>query len=387
MKNKIYQFPKGFFWGTATSAYQVEGGIRSNDWEASKQIPHPGKTCDHYHRFGEDFLLAKRLNQNAHRLSLEWSRIEPAKGQWDSAALQHYQRVLEFLKASGFTTFVTLHHFTNPVWVAEQGGWLAERTVEDFKNYVDKVAQSLGHLIDFWVTVNEPSVYAYMSFWQGIWPPFRKNPVTAWRVYRNLQRAHNQAYRIIHQYYPQSQVGFAQNIALHEAFWRDKLDAWASINYPFNRTKNDYLGLNQYFYHPKIGARKRFGLTDMGWVIHPPALYEVLLKLKKFNLPVYITENGLADARDDKRAAYINQYLAWAQRAISEGVDVRGYFYWSLLDNYEWPVKSADTGFDYKFGLVEVDFSDPALPRKVRPSAYEYGKICQTNSLILTPNS
>lgn len=384
-------FPEGFLWGASTSAYQVEGGITQNDWAVSR-MPPSGLACDHYNRYKEDFLLAKKLGQNAQRISLEWSRIEPEKGKFDERELEHYHQVLKFLKDNGFKTFVTLHHFTNPVWFAKLGGFEQKRNLDYFKVYVLKVAEDLGEYIDFWITINEPTVYAGMAYNEGKWPPFKKNIILVFQVYRNMLEAHNRAYDAIHKYYPNALVGFAQNIWCYEpanprSFF-DRLAVkflkWVNFRLPFSRTKNDFLGLNHYFYGQlhfsmnwsknfhEIRTNKNIPRTDRGWPIYPEALYQVLLELKKFHKPIYITENGLADSEDLKRADYIQKYLGAVAKAIEEGVDVRGYLHWSLLDCFEW-----EDGYKWKFGLLEVDFA--TQERRIRSSAEFYAKICKQN--------
>lgn len=386
------KFPNGFLWGAGTSSYQVEGGLDANDWARSNKVPKAGDACDHYNRYATDFAIARDLGHNSHRLSLEWSRIEPEPGKWNEAELKHYHDVLEDLKNKGFTTFVTLHHFTNPVWVAEQKGWESNQTADRFTQYVAKVAQSLGHLIDFWITINEPNIYAAMAYTEGKWPPHKKSIVKTSKVYDHMLHAHNNSYDVIHSYYPDAKVGFAQNITFtrpkHKTL-RDRIAArilgWADIGFPYGHTKNDFIGVNHYFnnrVHVSFKPEKNFiefdekrgDLTDRGWEIYPEALYQVLLKLKDYNLPVYITENGLADAKDQKRARFISSYLSAVLRAIDKGVLVKGYLHWALMDNFEW-----EDGYQWKFGLVEVDFE--TQERKVRPSAYQYKKICESNEL------
>lgn len=397
-KAKTFRFPDGFLWGAAASAYQVEGGITNNDWAVSR-MPPAGLACDQYHRYEEDFRIAKQLNQNAQRISLEWSRIEPAMDVWDEDALHHYAHELEFLKREGFTTFVTLQHLTLPAWIAEMGGWASRRTGVEYVNYVSKVAATFGQYVDFWITINEPSVHAELGYKEGIWPPFRKNWLVAWEVFRNILRAHNGAYDMIHGYFPDAQVGLAQNISYNQPYdphsrW-DRLYArlsdWASIDYPLTRTRNDFIGLNQYFrnlrklwpFESANAVHHPHQLTDFGWEIYPRAIYEVLMRLRSFSKPVYITENGIADASDRLRAGYITEYLREVHRAIGKKVPVRGYFYWSLLDNYEWPVRPSEkTGYEMKFGLVKVDFRK-GRRRSVRESAKVYAEICKTNSLKL----
>ncbi len=400
--SKTLKFPAGFLWGAATSSYQVEGGISNNDWATTRREPPAGLACDHYHRYEEDFRIAKKLHHNAHRLSLEWSRIEPERDVWDENEIHHYFHVLENLKHHGFTTFVTLQHLTLPAWFSESGGMANQKNIQDYGQYVAKICQTLGQSIDFWVTINEPSMHALMGYGQGMWPPFRKSRVSQLTVYRNLLNAHNAAYDIIHAYYPHAQVGFANGIAYSEPAgprsFMDNLVSnvanWASIGYPYTRTKNDFLGVNYYFHNVyqfrhlwvrKIAKPARERQTDKGWEIYPNGLYEVLQKLAKYNKPIYVTENGIADGRDQYRAEFILSHLRELRRAIANGVPVWGYFYWSLLDNYEWPVRREieKTGYEMKFGLVAVDF-EHGLRRTVRPSAKMYAQICKTNAIPAT---
>ncbi len=415
-RGAILRFPEGFLWGAATSAYQVEGGIVNNDW-AQSQMPLAGRACDHFNRFEEDFRLAKKLHHNAHRLSLEWSRIEPAEGLWNEDALDHYAHVLDGLKEKGFATFVTLHHFTNPVWFAKAGGWASRKSIDYFARFTDKIVNALGELIDFWVTVNEPNIYAYMCYQKGIWPPFQKSFYQSYRVYRNMRAAHNKAYDLIHAYYPDVNVGFANNIPANEpvaatSFFDNKLvqfSNWLTIDYPYSRTKNDFIGLNYYFRNKMhlgldsrfppawtLSKRSRAGRgndrkkilvsdirTDKDWEIYPEGLYRILLNLKRFKKPIYILENGIADAKDTKRANFIIDHLRAVHQAMKKGAEVKGYFYWSLLDNYEWPVLPQEkTGYEMKFGLIEVDFAGD-LKRKIRNSARVYAKFCKENALIV----
>lgn len=364
------KFPKRFLWGSATSAYQVEGGNLNSDWEVLFS-PKAGTACNHYRRFEEDFDLARSLNQNAHRLSIEWARIEPEKGRFDDREVAHYRQVLQALRKRGIRPLVTLHHFTNPLWFFKRGGWENRSAVSYFASYVRFVATQLGDLCDFWVTINEPTVYASEGYLFGRWLPGKRDPLSSATVLKNLLKAHRAAYGIIHEIQPKAAVGISYNVpyfrvpglsATFSAFDR-KVMAWAG--------KQDFLGINYYRAVGRVGDLPK---SDLGWAIYPQGLAEIIARLKEFNLPIYITENGIADADDDQRADYIADHLAAVWRAIQAGADIRGYFYWSLLDNFEWA-----KGFYPRFGLAEVDYE--TLERTIRPSAQVYARIAKANSL------
>jgi len=369
---KSQKFPKGFLWGAATSAYQVEGGNRNSDWESWKVKA--GRACDHYRRFEEDFDLLKPLNLNAYRLSVEWARIEPEKGKFDAGEVEHYREVLKALKRRGIKPLVTLHHFTNPLWIAGQGGWESPSTISYFESYVRYVVTQLADLCDFWVTVNEPWVYLSEGYLYRRWPPEKLSPAAACRVGGNMLRAHRAVYRLIHEIQPRAMVGIAYSLgyirppiplkANLAAWWERSFIRWAGAQ--------DFIGVNYYRSITPFGSS--LPKTDIGWEIYPEGLYRVLVELKGCRLPIYITENGLADAKDEKRADYIRGHLDSVWRAIQSGVDVRGYFYWSLLDNFEWA-----SGFGPRFGLVEIDYG--TMERRIRPSAKAYAEIAKRNGL------
>ncbi len=257
-----------------------------------------------------------------------------------------------------------------------------------FSRYVKKVVLSLKDDVKFWITLNEPEIYAGESYFRGIWPPQEKNFISYLVVIKNLIKAHKNAYHIIKEISPNAQIGIAKNNIYFEAyenklvnrFLKKIIDWWWNF-YFLNQISNyqDFIGLNHYF-HDRInyGFNKNEYriVSDLGSELYPEAIYYVLIDLKKYQKPIYITENGLADAKDEKREKFIKDHLVWIHKAIQEGIDVRGYFYWSLLDNFEW-----DKGFWPRFGLVEVDYK--TMERKIRPSAYKYAKICKENILIL----
>ena len=364
------KFPNNFLWGAATSAHQVEGG-NVNDWSEWKKGD-AGRTCDHYHRFEQDFDLAKSLGHNAHHFSIEWSRIEPKEGKINQNEIEHYRQVLTALGQRGLEPMVTLWHFTLPTWLAKKGGWLNPKAPYYFDRYVKIIAENLFNEVKFWITINEPDVYASRCFLAGVWPPQKRSVFKYFKVLKNLARAHQLAYQSLHLIDLDCQVGISknniyfENIPLADYLWN---------KYFLNRIKReqDFIGLNYYFHCHLFGNENR-AVSDLGREIYPEGIYHVLKGLKKYNQPIYITENGLADKDDAKREKFIKEHLAWVLRAIQEKIDVRGYFHWSLLDNFEW-----DKGFWPRFGLIEVDYQ--TMARKIRPSAFEYEKICRENKL------
>ena len=246
--------------------------------------------------------------------------------------------------------------------------------------------------VKYWITMNEPMVYANNSYLKGTWPPFNKNFFRFLKVIKTLISSHLASHIMILRHYGMSQnqailcndksshniaipkvkIGIAKNNIYFENF--PLINHFWNF-YFLNKIKNhlDFIGLNYYF-HRKLFGNENKDVSDTGWEIYPRGIYHCLKDLKKYNLPIYITENGLADAKDTKREKFIKEHLLWAHKAIEEGVDLRGYFYWSLLDNFEWA-----HGFEPRFGLVEVDYK--TMERKIRPSAWEYKKVCETNSL------
>ena len=400
----ILKFPAGFLWGAATSAHQVEGG-NFNDWtewekknaeqlaknaksywqkwqqEMFPEMFEPenyisGQACDHYNRFQEDFDMAKSLGHNAHRFSIEWSRIEPEEGKFNQKEIEHYKQVIKALRQRGIEPFVCLYHWTLPIWFVERGGWLNNKSPYYFNRFVKIVGENLFKEINFWITINEPMVYASASYFKGAWPPQKKNIFRYFKVVNQLAKAHQLAYHSLHLIDLDCQVGIAKNNVYFENI---PLAKYLWDNYFLNKIKEqqDFIGLNYYFSR-RFPKKKNLPVSDMGWQIYPEGIYFVLKDLRKYQKPIYITENGLADAKEEKRAKFIKDHLYWIHKAIEEGIEVQGYFHWSLLDNFEW-----DKGFWPRFGLVEVDYK--TLERKPRPSAYEYAKICRENNLKGVP--
>ena len=404
-KTQKLEFPKGFLWGAATSAHQVEGNNTHSDWwnwEQKGGGTQPSSlACDHYHRFEEDFELAKSLGHNAHRLSIEWARIEPEEGQWDEKEIEHYQKVLKSLKGKDMQTFVSLFHVTLPFWFAQKGGFEKKQNIKYFKRFALVVVSRLNDKVDFWVTVNEPQAVPLAAYAVALWPPQKRDKLLALKVYLNLALAHRQVYKALKNEFPAAKIGAVVNMPALRFYGGEPLKEFVPsvvkkfVNRSFlklTRGCHDFLGVNYYFFHEikfkdltldtndldseaieKVMLLER---SDLGWPIYPPGIYEVVMDLKKYKLPIYITENGVADAEDKHRERFIINHLQWLHQAIREGADVRGYLHWSLMDNFEWAF-----GFKPRFGLVEVDFK--TQERKVRKSALTYAKICRENALMI----
>ncbi len=391
--NRNFNFPKNFLWGASTSAHQIEGNNINSDWwqwEQKGEVKEPsGIACDSYNRFKEDFLLAKKLNHNSHRLSVEWARIEPKEGRFDESATKHYREVLKTFKKLDLKTFVTLHHFTNPLWFSKRGGWENPKSPEIFTRYASYCAKEFGNLVDYWITINEPNVYGSETYLKGTWPPQKKNPLVFLRAYLNMAKAHNKAYKAMKQITPNLPVGLAFHFIRYLNDGGNPLGKVVALllnkifldlsYYPFSNY--DFIGVNYYltykikniipYFDYKHGKFEYFG-----WPISPEGLYELLLDLKKYRKPIYITESGLSDSKDKYRKKAIYLHLLSVYKAIEKGVDVRGYLHWSLIDNWEW-----HWGFKPRFGLIEIDRKNN-LKRIPRKSAYYYAKICESNKLI-----
>ena len=403
-------FPKGFLWGTSSAAHQVEGECSNCDWWEWEQ--HPGHIAngersgianDNYNRYREDFALLRQLNQNAHRLSIEWSRIEPSEGVFDSRQMRHYRDVLGELREQSISPLVTLHHFTSPLWFARKGGWTSGDAPRAFLPFVNRVADELGDLVDMWCTINEPSIYGAQGWVTGEFPPGRHGDLAAqYRVTSNLRHAHELAYAAIKKRQPDSKVGLSHHKFLFlpaTQHRRDRLAA-ASAQLVMDRwpvgpgqlrriveATSDYIGVAHYWAQlcafdprrPRDQFMRRFNppdgvATEMGWVSNPAWMRDVLNELRAYRKPVYVTENGIATEDDAVRATYLAGVLASVHDAIQDGVDVRGYFHWTNTDNFEWA-----RGYRPHFGLIAVDRK--TLERTIRPSGRLYARIAAANAL------
>lgn len=423
MPRATFHFPRGFLWGTATSSHQVEGNNKNNNFWAWEQ--EPGRiidgsksdlACDWWGgRWREDFDRIVDSGHNAHRFSIEWSRVQPTPDRWDEDALDHYREMLRRLQELGITPMVTLHHFSDPIWVSELGGWKSTDVVSLFEAYVTKTVEALHEYTNLWITINEPNVLVFYSHLLGLFPPGEKNFQVIGKVYENLVRAHSAAYHAIHRLQPTARVGIATN---YRSFKPAK--AWnpldrglvslannvfnnavpkalqdGTLRLPMIRKRipevkgtQDFLGLNYYtrdyaafsLLHPgtlflRLYLRPGAELSDSGDIANEPeGMFEALKWGLQFKIPIIVTENGIEDADDDLRPSYIIQHLHQIWRGVNLNWPIKGYFYWTLVDNFEW-----ERGWTQRFGLWELDVETQT--RRKRPSADLFSAICTQNSL------
>ncbi len=400
-------FPKHFFWGASTAAHQVEGS-NYNQWsvwelENAKELAQTahqrlhalpswnqikseaeepenyvsGKAVEHYKRYKEDFAIAQELNLNAFRFGIEWSRLEPEEGIWDEAEIAHYKRYIAELRRRHIEPFLNIWHWTMPVWFTDKGGFTKRSNQQYFERFVQKIADEFAEDLTYIITLNEPNVYTSFSYLTGEWPPQKKSIISFAKVYWNLTRAHRAAYRILKKSKPGLYVGIAAQLGnIQSKRPHNILDNVSTkwMRYFWNwwflariKRYQDFVGINYYFTDYYTGLGKRINpsvpVNDLGWYMEPEGIYPLMLRTwTRFKKPIFITENGLADQDDEHRRWWIEETIVAMERAISEGVDLRGYFHWSLLDNFEWKY-----GWWPKFGLVDVDRK--TMTRTVRPSA------------------
>lgn len=401
------RFPEGFYFGAATSSHQVEGGCL-NDWSeweernASRlageyiaggtgstlpqstdgEIPEnyiSGRSVDHYSRYEEDFSLAAKIGLSAYRFSIEWSRIEPVEGIWNEKEIKHYSGMIRSLRNKNIEPFVTVWHWPLPLWLAKTGGIMNPQFPYLFSRYASKLASSFGDDVKFYITINEPEIYSLNSYMLGKWPPQKKGLVPYFRAMNVLIKSHRAAYREMKKTNPDLSIGPACNMTFFESGggFINSIAVFAAERlwnrYFTERVKGeiDFIGVNYYFHNRiRYGLNKNLNkkVSDMGWELYPAGISHILDKLKSYRLPVYITENGLADAEDTDRGWLISETLKCIYNSMQNGADVRGYFHWSLIDNFEW-----DKGFWPKFGLISVDRK--TMKRSIRKSAEIYRSI------------
>ena len=412
MKKEKNVFNKNFFWGASISSHQVEGGNHNQwsvwelqnakklaqsaherlDWlpnweQIKKDAEDPnnyisGNGVDHFKKYKEDFALIKKLNLNSFRFGIEWSRLEPKEGQWDQPAFEHYKKYIAQLHKMGIEPFMNVWHWTLPVWFSEKGGFSVKSNMVYWKRFVDKLAQEYAKDVNYVITINEPNVYASFGYGTGYWPPGERRWFKALYVGYNLVRAHRICYRAFKAENTSVQIGIAHQLANiqakrpHNVFdqlvtkWMRYIWNWWFFNRI--RKQQDFVGFNYYFtdyYYYNRRDNPKVPSNDLGWYMEPEGLYPLILRAwAHYRKPIIITENGVADSDDTYRQWWLQETIVAMERAVSEGVEVRGYFHWSLLDNFEWAY-----GWWPKFGLIAVDRKQE-MKRTIRPSAKWYAE-------------
>ncbi|MDQ3662325.1 MAG: family 1 glycosylhydrolase [Actinomycetota bacterium] len=380
-------WPEGFIWGTATAAHQVEGGNTNSDWwawehAAGTPCREPaGDACDHYHRYPEDIALLAELGFNAYRFSIEWARIEPEEGEFSKAQLEHYRRVLSCCREHGITPLITFHHFTSPRWVAARGGWESTSTPDRFARYCEHAAAHLGDLIAVACTINEPNIVAEIGYELGHFAPGVASASARDRANHNFILAHQRGREAIKSA-NDIPVGLTLAMSDYQAVsggeaMLDSLRERSEDIYLESAAGDDFVGVQTY-------SRKRVGpegvmapeegaeLTLMGYEFYPQSLEATIRRATAVtgDIPVLVTENGIGTDDDSRRIAYVKQALEGVRSCIEDGIDVRGYIYWSALDNFEWAL-----GYEPTFGLIAVERS--TQKRTPKPSARWLGDIAR----------
>ncbi len=388
------RFPEDFTWGTATAAHQIEGGNTNNDWWAFEHDPHSGvaepsgDACDSYHRWQEDADLVAELGFDTYRFSLEWSRIEPADGEFSNAALDHYARICEGLRERGVEPVVTFHHFTTPHWLAEHGGWEVPETAERFAAYVERAAARLDGLMARACTINEPNIVAACGWLLGVFPPGRQAGSAVTQVVGNvLIDAHRRAVEVVRSVSPSTPVGLTLStsewVAVEGGEHRMEKDRHLMEDMYLDAVEgDDFIGVQTYSRtrvgpHGMVGAEEGVEVLPMGYEYWPRSLEATLRRVWEYTggrIPLLVTENGIGTDDDSQRIAYLHEALAGVQRALADGIDVRGYTCWSLLDNFEWAF-----GYGPHFGLVAVDRA--TFERTPKPSARWLADVIRTRRL------
>ena len=426
MPEATFHFPRGFLWGTATAAHQVEGNNTNNNWSEWEKSPgriindqKSGLACDWWGgRWQEDLVRALESGQNAHRLSVEWSRIQPEENRWDEDALQRYQEMVRWMVNHNMTPMVTLHHFSDPLWLSAIGAWENPETPALFARFTRRVVAALKDYVNLWVTINEPNVYALSGYVEGAFPPGKSDLGLAAVVIENLILGHAAAYRVIHELQAEAQAGIATNYRsfapAHSWNLLDRLPIRA-LDQIFNRAFNDclaigrlnlvlkkktlpgtagtqdFIGLNYYsrdlvsFNLLEPGSLfsdrsypKDAEISPTGFIANVPAgMWDGLKWAHRYNLPIIVTENGVEDEPDTLRPRYLIEHLHQVWRAANFHWRLKGYFHWSRVDNFEW-----ERGWTQRFGLWGLDTATQQRVRRTSVDVYE--EICRENGISST---
>ena len=387
-------FPEGFRWGTATAAHQIEGGNWNNDWWAfehasgSRVAAPSGDACDSWNRWPEDVAIVRELGLDNYRFSVEWSRIEPEPGEWSAAAVDHYLALGQALLDAGIDPVVSFHHFTTPRWVADLGGWTADDTAERFGAFCHRASEALAPVLRRACTINEPNMVATGGYLSGFFPPGVQDAAQRRKANEVLGAAHRQAVDAIRAGAPGVPVGLTLAMTDYVAVdggeaTRDRIRHRMEDEFLAVTGGDDFLGVQTYS-RSRIGPEGALGPEDgvelvesMGYEFWPQSLGSTLRRAWEVTggrLPLIVTENGIAATDDTRRIAYVQQALEAVLRCLDAGIDVRGYTYWSLLDNFEWAL-----GYEPRFGLVAVDRQ--TFARTIKPSGRWFADVVRANAL------
>jgi len=398
MTSPVLSFPAGFYWGTTTSAYAVEGENSNTNWAIwEKEAGHiqdgsqAGDACGWWKGYWKDDLdKAANGGQNAHRLVLEWSRIQPTLDQWDEDALATYKAILLGMFERDITPVVALYHFTEPIWFSQLGGWENENSIRLFSYYVRKVVNAFKDFVSTWCTFNDPNLYLFNSYFEGVFPPGKHGLDIGYIVGKNIIRAHSVAYRAIHEIQPQANVGISIhfryiypasrfslfdrwvartrhkifNDTLSTVFKNGRLDfLYIKSEIPEAANSLDFIGINYFtseavkfiFNRHGISSKRiqpaKKHLSENRLITHDPeGLTKALTWASQFNLPILITENGFEESKDNFRPVYILEHLYQVWKAIQNKIPVKGYFYYSLIDSFEW-----NYGWIPQYGLWKIN--------------------------------
>jgi len=398
-------FPDGFLFGAAISAYQTEGNNTNTDWwwwehiESTPCREPSGDACDFYHRYGDDIAMLAAAGLNTFRFSIEWARIEPAEGEFSRAELAHYRRILDACREHGLAPIVTFHHFTLPRWLHEQGGFAAERFPSLFERYCARVADALGDRMAYACTINEPQGLGSSGWLLGINPPGHNDDRDgAQRAVDNLLEGPRLGAAAIRS---RAGVPAGVTLAIPDLQYEDgatpgtsSLEVESQVNDWFLQLarQDDFIGVQTYtrFRFGPEGSRspgsdwsdttrelvETDATTMMGYEYYPQALGGAIRRAHKScpGVPILVTESGIATGNDEKRIHYIDTALREVLSCLRDGIEVRSYLYWSLLDNFEWALGYAPT-----FGLVAVDRE--SFARHPRPSLSWLGQVARARSL------
>ena len=413
------KFPANFIWGTATAAHQIEGNNENTNWgEWEKQAgkikdgSNAIKAVDGWNRAKDDIKLMKELGVNSYRFSVAWNKIEPEKGKINEDALKHYDEFINELKANNIEPMITLHHFTHPLWFEQLGAFEKEENIKHFVDFSKLIFSRYQNRVKYWVTLNEPNVFVTSGYFNTVFPPGKSDPKLAGEVLKNMLKSHLEVYQELKKIESEkSQIGLATSIFHFEPARRWHLGDWAiarisnntfneailgffrtgtmnfyvpleaNVSYTDSNAPNtlDFIGVNYYSHYayrfdfdfkkattslPVEGEE----MTDMPYTIYTEGIYRAIEDVANLKKPIIITENGISDAKDNRREKYIRESLYAVSKAIKDGYDVCGYYYWTLLDNFEWA-----EGYTQKFGLYEVNLE--TQERKLRNGSKAFAEI------------